>query len=505
MLRWLRAFFVIVPLLVSAPTSLAQSPAPAEPPAAPSSERATTKPVADPKKPVSPESTLLAGGASIPGGPPASTLTVDAFQADLFTGAATAEVPIAVPLGAGGSAPRIVLRYNSSTVDELGTRSQGQWTGLGWTLDLGGFIVRDARLTTTPHDDTFKLVFGGVSHDLVRIDAINNIFHTKDETFLQLQYIAQSDYWMLTTKDGIRHRLGFNPDSKAIALGQDLTTPATWKYLLDEVTTPSGVSLRYAYVKQTATAPATGRTYDQAVYPQTITWSYASGTLVGAAREVRFLRTPRADWTDTTATTQVSFHERDRLDAIELRVGGQLVHRYRLGYDYSIDRDPGHVWDGGVAGDLTLRSITVFGTDGTSALPAQTFSYSGAYLASAGNGLGGNVSFTYDQVATLHLYSSCARAETIESPSCVDWTAGRSPDLGWASWVPSTDLTDALAAPQEGSVALWSACRRVDNLESPRCEDWMPSTSPDLGWGFLFPSTHLGYVLTTPLAGMVPL
>src|SRR5262245_58338320 len=319
MLRWLRSFFVIAPLLVSAPSAFAQSPAPEEPPAASGPERATTKPVADSKKPVSPESTLLAAGASTPGGPPASALTVDAFQADLFTGAATAEVPIAVPLGAGGSAPRIVLRYNSSTVDELGTRSQGQWTGLGWALDLGGFIVRDTRLTTTPHDDTFKLVFGGVSHDLVRIDAINNICHTKDETFLQLQYIAQSDYWILTTKDGIRHRLGFNPDGKAIALGQDLTTAVTWKYLLDEVTTPSGVSLRYAYVKQTATAPATGRTYDQAVYPHTITWSYTSGTLVGGAREVRFLRTPRADWTDTTPTTQVSFHERDRLDAIALR------------------------------------------------------------------------------------------------------------------------------------------------------------------------------------------
>src|SRR2546430_17696694 len=72
---------------------------------------------------------------------PNTTFTADALQTDLFTGAATAQIPIAVPSGTAGTAPQIVLRYNSGTVDELGPLDQGQGTGLGWTLDIGGLSL----------------------------------------------------------------------------------------------------------------------------------------------------------------------------------------------------------------------------------------------------------------------------------------------------------------------------------------------------------------------------
>src|SRR5437879_988337 len=84
--------------------------------------------------------------------------------------------------GARGIAPKIALRYNSGTVDDLAPGYQGDIAGLGWTLDVGGFILRDTKNTTTTADDTFKLVFGGVSYDLVLIDSTQNIYHTKDET-----------------------------------------------------------------------------------------------------------------------------------------------------------------------------------------------------------------------------------------------------------------------------------------------------------------------------------
>ena len=199
--------------------------------------------------PQGPQDTPAATRARTQADPPTGTFTVDAFQTDLFTGAATAQVPIVVTPGAAGTAPQIILRYNSGTADEIGPRDQGPWTGLGWTLDSGGFVLRDTKNTTSPGDDTFKLVFGGASHDLVLIDAGQNLYHTKDETFLKLQYNQQADYWTLWTKDGTGHRFGFNSDSKGIALGQDLVTPVTYKYMLDEVTTTIGTSVRYAYAK----------------------------------------------------------------------------------------------------------------------------------------------------------------------------------------------------------------------------------------------------------------
>src|SRR5439155_1609384 len=82
----------------------------------------------------------------------------------------------------------------------------------GWTLGVGGFVFRDLKNTTTTTDDTFRLVLGGASHDLVLIDSAQNIYHTKDEIFVRIQYVAASDYWILTTKDGTQHRFGYNAD-----------------------------------------------------------------------------------------------------------------------------------------------------------------------------------------------------------------------------------------------------------------------------------------------------
>src|SRR5437879_1819630 len=115
-----------------------------------------------------------------PLGAPPGTWALDAFQTDLFTGASTAEIAIVTPPGAGGVGPKIVLGYHSSTVDERGARDQAQGTGLGWTLGVGGFVFRDLKNTTTTTDDTFKLVLGAASQDLLLIDSSPIRCHTED-------------------------------------------------------------------------------------------------------------------------------------------------------------------------------------------------------------------------------------------------------------------------------------------------------------------------------------
>src|SRR5439155_9297925 len=82
----------------------------------------------------------------------------------------------------------------------------------------------------------------------------------QDEIFVRIQYVAVSDYWILTTKDGTQHRFGYNTDSKAMTRGQDLTTAITYKYFLDQATTTGGVAVRYTYTKQTGTIASNGQT-----------------------------------------------------------------------------------------------------------------------------------------------------------------------------------------------------------------------------------------------------
>jgi len=448
-----------------------------------------------------PSHTTRAGLAATtePFGAPPGTWTIDAFQADLFTGASTAQIPIVTPPGAGGVGPKIVLGYHSSTVDERGARDQAQGTGLGWTLDVGGFVFRDLKNTTTTTDDTFKLVLGGASHDLVLIDSAQNIYHTKDEIFVRIQYVAASDYWILTTKDGTQHRFGYNTDSKAMTRGQDLTTAITYKYFLDQATTTSGVAVHYMYTKQTGTIASNGQTYDQAVYPARITYAYAGGSLIESAREVLFTYAPRSDWTDTSASTILSFFEKDRLDTIEVRAASSLVRRYLLTFDYSIDRDPGHTWGGGATGDLTLNAVTIYGADGTSSLPPLSFSYTDARLSGVNNGLGGAVSFAYERVkATGVLY----RAVTAIQNDWGGWTCDNAKT--YLSFSPNSVCGGTplflVDSPVAGtSAALYRNTSFVQTGEFTwGCEGSYVSLSPDYTCGN---PPLLGFLVDLPVAG----
>src|SRR5437773_2547318 len=67
------------------------------------------------------------------------------------------------------------------------------------------FVARDTKGTTTIADDTFKLVFDGVTHHLVLVDGAQNLYRTRDDTFLRIQYENATDSWTVTTKDGTRH------------------------------------------------------------------------------------------------------------------------------------------------------------------------------------------------------------------------------------------------------------------------------------------------------------
>jgi RHS repeat-associated protein len=447
--------------------------------------------------------------------------SAQAFQTDLFTGAATAEIPIIVVPGTAGVAPKIVLRYNSGTVDELRPKAEGykpiinnhdytlppdqaQWTGLGWTLDAGGMIIRDLKGTAEPNDDTFRLVFNGASHDLVLIDTDQRIYHTKDETFWRVQYHSSDDSWTLTTKDGTIHRFGSTAATRAVLLMPSLTYLA-YKYGLDEVRTTGGTAVRYTYAKYVAIIPGTGYTYDQAMYPETITYTYQNGIPVGPAREVRFHRAPRNDWTDNSLYTSQAFFERERLDAIEVRVGASLVRKYALTYDYSVDRDAAYTWGGGATGDLTLRFVTLYGTDGSSALPSLSFSYYGdGPLATATSGTGGTVTYTYD--STLHTrplytvsktydpqhgcdtyYNDWGIANDLGHPSCGGWGARL---LGYA-----------LDTAQPDSVPLYSAYASHDY---GFCWDLLGSrtTGPPECAGY---ASFVGYVRAATAPGTVRL
>lgn len=417
--------------------------------------------------------------------PLALTVSLDGFRVDLYTGAAVAEIPIAVPPAAGGVSPAIVLRYDSLSVDALASTEPGPGTGLGWMLVTGPVIVRDHKGTESPADDTFILVLNGKRYPLVLVDSAQAIYHTTDETFLKLQYTSGSDAWTLTTKDGTRYDLGNTPDSKQKTLvAPPWTESVTSRYLTSAVTSTSGVAITYAYTVDTASVGA--QVYDQSIVPSTITYAVVGGATLGTARQVTFVWSARNDW--PLSLSAPKHFDMKKLDAIEVRVGANLLRRYDLTYDdASIDRSPGVSWDGGGAtGDLALRSVTLRGTDGSTALPTASFYYESATgrLTAAANGLGAEVSYDYTTLSTLPLYSVCSTS------SCSDWAVCSDPNpegfpaapfLGYL--VPSTEAD---------TVPVYSVCAAAGGYGG--CGDWGVAATPSgSGWRLL------GYALTPSL------
>src|SRR5688572_9189636 len=441
-------------------------------------------------QPVKPGTTTTTSAMSAGLGASVEGFNIQSFQADLFTGSAGAEIPIVVPPGAAGVAPKIALGYTSNLVDDFGItgkNNQADWVGLGWNLETGGFVLRESKGTIATSDDKFKLIFGGVTHELISIGSGN--YRTKDETFLAITFVSASDYWTVKTKDGTIHRFGFNSNSRATGLtfGPNKEAQVTFRYYLDDVKTTSGTQVKYNYFKQSSSYNK--KDYDQAVYLDTIAYAYRNDSLIGTAREVRFIRGSRTDWDDVSKQWHASYHQLYRLDAIEAKVGAGLARRYEFSYDYSIDREPGKTWQGGATGDLTLKTVTIKGSNGTTALPSLTFTYSDAVLAGASNGLGGSVTFVYEYIQSLYGVWNEDNLDNCTFNGMSNSAAGNCGSQG---------LLGILSKTSDSSTIAFNEVRNENDLDNCVFSGFSSTTQGDCG-------AQRGYLYTTQIFDAMPL
>jgi RHS repeat-associated protein/uncharacterized repeat protein (TIGR01451 family) len=367
--------------------------------------------------------------------------SLQGFQVSSFTGAASYSIPIEVPAGAGGLKPSVELSYSSATSDGTsGARDkwQASWVGKGWTLDPAGSVSVNKSLVGDGWNH-YSFVFGGRSFDAVRgqllppyTDYFNDrnpahwSWHAADENFTKVRAedLGNGSYrWLAWDKGGTRY---------------SFTTPLTthdsqqsyvYKWLLTEVTDVHGNRIVYDYHIDTDVS------YQPTAYLSAIHWGFDGTTPgTGTARyKIAFQASPRWAWptegvdlqweyptcaTCGTYWSRFTAHEAYRLNAINVlsmqpgAAGYELVRQYRLGYAdtaTSVQADR-------VSGQrvLTLTSVQEVGKDGTSVLPATTFTYvptgqPGANrLQTITNGQGGKVQFTYERVWPTPPAGECA-------------------------------------------------------------------------------------------------
>lgn len=281
-------------------------------------------------------------------------------QPSLFTGSATSNVPIVVPPGTGGMAPSLAFSYSSG-------RGRGN-AGVGWSLELSK-ITRSTkygadRAQTWSATDAIYLLDGdelvksgtAAENDGLDCNAGNATrYYTKTDRFQKILFCEPLDYWVVFDKSGTKQTFGRRAVNSKFRPGT-----VTFEYYLDEVIEPHGLSWRAQY--SAASPPRLDR----------VQYTFHNGSVLGETREVVVEWQTRTDWTRDFRYGAQMLHDA-RVAAVTVNVGARRIRRYVLSYDadpattgeqLSLDSE-----------SSMLRSVQMFGTSDTIALPPMRFEY----------------------------------------------------------------------------------------------------------------------------------
>jgi RHS repeat-associated protein len=274
-----------------------------------------------------------------------------AHQNDLFNGSFSYTIPIEVPPGTNGMAPRLAVVYNSD--------NKNGSLGVGWRLSGLGLMKRSTKKGVPGYDssDSFLLSLDGIFfEDLIYTGQdpsgkSGNYYQTEIQSFLRILY-DPNNRWYVTDKAGVQYRFGYNSDSNA-----KRPSGETKAWFLDEIRDTHGNYMSITYIN------------DQGfTYPSLVTYTQGNG--LSTFKTVQFIYEvrpdPRIDY--TMGAREVL---NNRLISVDVRVGGNLVRRYALSYS---DPSSGKA-ESPDTGQSLLRSVQVFGSDGITSLPPHKFDY----------------------------------------------------------------------------------------------------------------------------------
>lgn len=279
---------------------------------------------------------------NLPRGPASIEGLGRAFAPSLASGTASYGIDIAVPPSAGGFGPSVALEYDGGHgVSEVGS---------GWRL-TGMPSVRRRTTDGLPQfsaADTFELFGLGPSSGLLQMP--DGYFRTEFESgvFARLQVSSDGHRWEARVKGGTTFRFG-GKDHEA----RDGQRSAS--YLLAEQLDLHGHRIAYEWDSS-----------DSQTLLTSITWNDFSPAV---RQTMLFEYEDRPDRHELYSSGILQIL-RKRLIAIEVRLGGELVRRYELAHEPGLQ--------------TRLARVRMVGTDGETALPDLSFTYTSADLSSAG-------------------------------------------------------------------------------------------------------------------------
>ncbi|MBI3621118.1 MAG: VCBS repeat-containing protein [Nitrospirae bacterium] len=255
-------------------------------------------------------------------GPNESGRGAGTASSDLFTGTASAGIPIDVPPGRNGLQPTLALTYRSS--------NGISWVGKGWELELGA-IERSTKRGVDYAADDYVVRLGGSTVDLVYIgnDAVGNReYRAKIEggfTRFKKMTATGNPYWEVTDKTGKRYLFGQTVVSQTAVSRQDDPANNTadpnyriFKWCLERVEDPDGNYMLFSYSKDQ------GQIYLDHI-------DYTGNGAMLPINSVKFYLESRSNM-PSMYTLNFRVRTSYRLKTIDVLANGSRVRAYQLTY-----------------------------------------------------------------------------------------------------------------------------------------------------------------------------
>ena len=298
------------------------------------------------------------------------------LQVDDFTGSFGYSIPIQCAPARNGSEPALALTYSS--------KGESGWCGVGWKLDVG-YIERNTQngipvpFSATTHlpikqyDDSKGFILNLFGKQIKLLPTATNGSYLEFDAEVNTDFLrcicdTNNNKWQVYDKSGNVYYFGETASSRVSNPKTGWSGySGTFHWALDQIVTATGDWTTIAYTN--CTSPYTGQP-ERTLYPTQITYNGHTNyngysTSVAGAHTISFGMEARPDWRFSYRWGFRTEQSR-RLTNIVCQVGGQNVWRYALSYGTSP-----------ATKRSLLESVTVYGSDDSTPLPVQTFTYQG--------------------------------------------------------------------------------------------------------------------------------